>query len=67
MKRQWQVHRTMTQSEDGQKRWDRAFLMILEISQTLDQNRAKPMEEVNHASSDLCAGLDPEPGPRPND
>ena len=67
MKRQWQVHRTVKQSEDGQKRWDRAFVLILEIRQTLKQEQRKANEEVNHASSDLCAGIDPEPGPRSND
>lgn len=35
MKRQWQVQRTVKQSEDGQKRWDQAFLLILEIPQML--------------------------------
>ena len=52
---------------DGQKRWDRAYLLILEISQTLKQEQRKAFEEVNHASSDICPGIDPEPGPRSND
>jgi hypothetical protein len=67
MKRQWQVQRTVKQSEDGQKRWDRAYLLILEITQTLKQDQRMAFEEVNHASSDLCPGIDPEPGPRSND
>ena len=67
MTRQWQVHRTVKPSEDGQKRWDRAFVLILEIPQTVKQNQAEPKKEVNHANSDLCAGIDPKPSPRPND
>jgi hypothetical protein len=67
MKRQWQVHRTVKQSEDGQKRWDRVFLLILEIPQKVESNQAETKEEVNHASSDLCPGIDPESGARSND
>ena len=67
MKRQWQVQRTVKQSEDGQKRWDRAYLLILEVTQTLKQDHRKAFEEVNRASSDLCPSIDPEPGPRSND
>jgi hypothetical protein len=67
MKRQWQIHRTMQPSKDGQKRWDQAFLAILSIGQTQEPDQTKPSEEVSHASSDLCTRLDPEPGGRSND
>jgi hypothetical protein len=67
MKRQWQVQRTVKPSEDGQQRWDRAFLLILMIGQTQETDPTSATEEVNHAGSDICTRIDPEPGPRSND
>ncbi len=64
--RQWQVKRTVKESADGQKRWDRAYLLVLEIAQIVQQSQGTPNTEVNHASSDLCPGIDPTAGPSPN-
>ena len=63
MKRQWQIKRTVKELEAGQKRWDRAYLLLLEIARSAEQNQAAQETEANHASSDLCARIDPTPGP----
>ncbi len=62
MKHQWQKRRTVQEREDGQKRWDRAYLLLLEIAQTAHLREAENQREANHASSDLCPGIDPAPG-----
>jgi hypothetical protein len=67
MKHQWQIQRTVKEISVGQKRWDRAYLLILEITQSVEQSQTKPAVEVNHASSDLCPGIDPAPVSSPND
>ena len=59
MKPQWTIHREMKDCPDGQKRWDRAYLLILEIARSSEANQEKAIPEVSHASSDLCEGLDP--------
>ncbi len=64
--RQWQVKRTVKESADGQKRWDRAYLLILEIAQAVQQSQETRTVEVNHASSDLCPGFDPTAGSSPD-
>jgi hypothetical protein len=51
---------------DGQKRWDRAYLLVLEIAQSVEQRQEKPVVEVNHANSDLCPSIDPAPDASPN-
>lgn len=62
MKHQWQIKRTVKVTEDGQKRWDQAYLLILEIAKAGEQGRETQGAEVNHASSDLCARIDPASG-----
>lgn len=64
--RQWRVKRTVKETEDGQKRWDRAYLLLLEIAQAIQQSQETPNAEVNHANSDLCPGFDPTAGPSPD-
>lgn len=62
MKRQWQIKRTVKEQETGQKRWDRAYLLLLEIARTVEQDQTVLETEANHASSDLCSRIDPTPG-----
>ncbi len=62
MKHQWQKRRTVQEREDGQKRWDRAYLLLLEIARTAHLRQAEDLQEENHANSDLCPGIDPAPG-----
>jgi len=66
MKHQWQVKRTVKESPDGQKRWDRAYLLVLEITRSIETGQEQPKAEVNHASSDVCPGIDPTTGASAN-
>lgn len=66
MKHQWQKKRTVKESPDGQRRWNQAYLLILEITRTIEESRGQPTAEVNHASSDLCPGIDPTTGASAN-
>lgn len=66
MKRQWQVKRTVKETEDGQKRWDRAYLLVLEIARSVEQSQETPSLEVSHASSDLCPRIDPKTSTSPD-
>ncbi len=66
MKHQWQVKRTVKESPDGQKRWDRAYLLVLAITRSIEPGQEQPKAEVNHASSDLCPGIDPTASPSAN-
>ena len=67
MKRQWKIYREVQESPNGQSRWDRAYLLVLEIARSVEATQTKTSLEVQHASSDLCPGLDPAPSPSPND
>lgn len=58
MKRQWKIHREVREYPNGQDRWDRACLLIMEIAQTLAVNQLPTNQEVCHASSDICEGID---------
>jgi hypothetical protein len=67
MKHQWKIQREVMEYPDGQKRWDRAYLLILEIAHSAEEKRKTVIPEVNHASSDLCEGLDPTSSPGSDD
>ena len=67
MKRQWKIYRELQECPNGQSRWDRAYLLALEIAHSVEVSQMQPILEVQHASSDLCTGLDPAPSPSPND
>lgn len=67
MKPQWKLCRQVTEYPDGQSRWDRAYLLLLEIAHLVEANQTQTSPEVQHASSDLCAGVDPAPGTSAND
>lgn len=64
--RQWQIKRTVKPTEDAQKRWDRAYLLILKIAQSISLNQEAPKVEVNHANSDLCTGVNSTASSSPN-
>lgn len=66
MKHQWQIQRMVKELEGGQKRWDRAYLLILELARLVQPIQEKPGMEVNHVSSDLCARVDPTADPSAN-
>ena len=64
MKHHWTKHRKFTPHPDGEQRWDRAYQYLLqwalETKPALSTNSVDHYElsqEVDHASSSLCAGL----------
>ncbi len=54
MRRTWQVRRTWKQEPDGQRRWDRAYRLLLEWAVATHP----PQEEPDHASGLLRTGID---------
>lgn len=61
---EWTIHRKTIQQSEGQRRWDLAYQYLLRWSE--ESNAYLKTQEANHESSDLCAGLDPTPGPEPD-
>jgi hypothetical protein len=66
MKHQWKIKRTAKEYQDGKVRWDRAYQLLLEIAQTVEEQKNKERMEVEHASSDICESIDAESGAKPN-
>ena len=62
MKRQWTIHRQTQEYPDGQRRWDQAYQLLLEIAASLDHHPMQSTQEVNHASSHLRPCVHPTPG-----
>jgi hypothetical protein len=65
MKRQWKIRREVQEYPNGQSRWDRAYLLVLEIARNVEIKQMTNLE-VQHASSDLCPSLDLETSPDSN-
>jgi hypothetical protein len=65
MKRQWKIRREVQEYPNGQSRWDRAYLLVLEIARNVEIKQMTSLE-VRHASSDLCPSLDLETSPDSN-
>lgn len=59
MNHAWKTRRTLVPQTDGQRRWDQAYQLLLQWTQTSISPPPPITEEVTHASSDLCARLDP--------
>jgi hypothetical protein len=58
MKRQWKIQRKKKEYPDGQKRWDRAYQLVLEIARSVEETQTPMKLEVRYASSDLCESID---------
>jgi hypothetical protein len=56
MRRTWQARRAWLEDPDGQRRWDRAYQLLLRW--TMAANQPPKEEEGSDASSVLRAGLD---------
>lgn len=68
MKRQWKIRREVQECPNGQSRWDRAYLLVLEIARGVEIKQMQTTKpEVQHASSNLCSSLDPAPSSSSND
>ena len=65
MRHQWRLYRTLQEHRDGQRRWDRAYQLLLQWAQAPDTPPLKPSQrpsialpqpltkplEVTHAST----------------
>jgi hypothetical protein len=66
----WRVHRRPSPRPDGQQRWDRAYLLLLQWIQPTPQawpDQEKEEEEDSHDGRSVCTGLNPAPDPHAND
>jgi hypothetical protein len=68
MKHQWRVRRQTTPYADGQRRWDRAYQLLLQWATTSTglapaDARATGDQEVRDACGRVCPGLDHDPSP----
>jgi hypothetical protein len=68
MRRQsnWQVRRMMMARDDGQRRWDTAYQLLLHWARDQDTARQTPsaaQQQENHhgAGRSVCAGIDHPP------
>jgi hypothetical protein len=74
MKRQWHIQRQFQATEDGERRWDQAYQLLLHWS-TLNESPpalAPPLstqrpKEGSDENRRLCPRLDAAPEPGPND
>ena len=70
MKREWDVHRIFNEQDDGQRRWDSAFQLLLRWAMAESSTQAVetlPRQEIQeNASSDLCARIDHASKPNTN-
>jgi hypothetical protein len=72
MKRQqWMVRRRPVGHSAAQRRWDRAYQLLLQAAAppgtlALSATPWDTPEESRHASSRLCSGFDPAPNPDPD-
>lgn len=69
MKRHWQVSRAEQPCPDGQRRWDRAYQLLLDwaAGPPAEPSRPSPLTEITDASRRLRPRLDPAPDPDPDD
>ena len=61
MKKEWQVHRSVVESPDGQKHWDYAYQFLLHwmMEQTAEkQFPESPRQETDHENRPLCTSID---------
>lgn len=57
MKQQRTIKRTTKEYVDGEKRWHRAYQILMEISQTASESQNKNNPEKYHENSDLCESI----------
>jgi hypothetical protein len=71
MSRRWTVERRWTERPDAQRRWDRAYQLLLGAGVGLEDpgpvTLPPPDEEADNAGCRLCTCLDPAPGPGTDD
>ena len=72
----WRLHRQPSPRPDGQQRWDRVYLLLLQWTQPAPSPQLQPptqarllpdQEEDSHDGRPVCTRLDPAPSPHAND
>jgi hypothetical protein len=64
----WRLRRRPAPRSDGQQRWERAYLRLLQWTQAPQQPAESATgQEENHDGRAVCARLDPAPDPHAND
>jgi len=71
MKRHWKVRRQFQPYPDGVQRWDRAYQYLPQWVRATELVVPPPpssplTQEVDHANSSLCPGVDPKSSREPN-
>jgi hypothetical protein len=64
MKREWQVHRTVAEYPNGQRRWDYVYQFLLRwmMEQTVEPPSTElPSQENDHEDSPLCSSINQSP------
>jgi hypothetical protein len=68
MNRMWQVHRELVAHPDGQRRWDRAYQLLLRWADDVPVAQASTVtQEDDDACCLVCASLDQSPTADPHD
>jgi hypothetical protein len=73
MKHAWRKWRVLIEQADAQRRWDRAYQMLLTWTAASGTYKAdhqpilQPFQEDNDERERICARLDPASGPSTND
>ena len=68
MKRTWQVHHDTVSHPDGQRRWDRAYQLLLRWADDAQTAPPPPItQEDEDAGCRVCPGLDQSPTSEPHD
>jgi hypothetical protein len=67
----WRLHRQPSPHPDGQQRWDRVYLLLLQWTQPGPPLEPLPQpvpeQEDSHDGRPVCTGLDSTPDPHAND
>jgi hypothetical protein len=60
MNQEWAIQRRVRECRDGERRWDLAYQCLLRWTQNAKEQTSpnQTSQEVQDASSDLCAGID---------
>ena len=59
MKHEWKIRREIQEHLNGQSRWERAYLLALEIARNFEIDQLQIVSlKMQNATSDLCPPLD---------
>ncbi len=62
----WRLRRRPAPRPDGQQRWDRAYLHLLQWAQLSAPTQPEPGQEDSHEGRCVCSRLEPAPDQHPN-